>query len=263
MSTPKLTPTTVTPELMRASLLNVLMTSHDIDLQAAADVLQHALGERLGEPDFGEGTLRVEIDGNHLAHIMQVDFPPKEPAEAYRPHPVQSGELDLDAITGQLLVTLLPRDKVLTQGRQAREPRMVSLTLHAQVTAALASLKGVEAVHNTMADVTIGPGIFVEAVSQGDLTMALCSVWLQQTPTGINACTFGLANAGHPELVVESSSLDPTALYYKLLDITNHILYGATLKDGDTFAFAEGEDPLSISTATHPIAEFPALKLEL
>ena len=248
---------------MRGPLLNVLMTSADIDLEAAANVLRHALGDRLGEIHLDEGLLRVEIDGNHLAHIMLVDFPPKDPAETYRIHPVQSGELDLDTITGQVLVTLLPSDPMLHQGRQAREPRMVSLTLHAQVTAALASLKDVVAVHNTMSDVTIGPGIFVEAVSQGDLTMALCSVWLQQTPTGINACTFGLTNAGHPELVVDNSQMDPTALYYKLLDITNHILYGTTFKEGDTFAFAEGEDPLAIAAGSHPIADFPALTLEL
>ena len=56
--------------------------------------------------------------------------------------------------------------------------------------------------------------------------------------------------------------MDPTDLYYKLANIADHILQGATVKGGDTLAFEEGQPRLTITEEPWFVdQDFPAVTI--
>ena len=100
-------------------------------------------------------------------------------------------------------------------------------------------------VHNPRGNVSIAPNTFLEAVRDNLAPMHIAPVWLTQKGNKILGYTVGLVQAGHPEVQAATESMDPTDLYYKLANIADHVLQGATVKDGDTLSFEEGQPPLT------------------
>ena len=260
------TPHAVDQQFISAPLLDVALLSRVPQLSEIETRLQNSFGDRLGECHIKEeGILSAELDGKNLVNVALLDGPPVDPDSAYSLHPVLTGDPSgLEDVQAQLLITLLPSNDELQQVRSSREARIAQINTHAQVTAALAALEGVEAVHNIVGNVTVSPKIFVEAVTNNDPAMYSASVWLAQTDSGITAYTIGLVQAGHPELIAENSAQDPSALFYTMCDLVNYALSSGTFKDGDTFAFSADAQPLSITSTTYPTdSSVPALRVSL
>ena len=56
--------------------------------------------------------------------------------------------------------------------------------------------------------------------------------------------------------------MDPTDLYYKLANIADHVLQGATVKDGDTLSFEQGQPPLTVQKEPWYVDEsYPAVTI--
>lgn len=260
------TPHAVDQQYISAALLNVVLMTREASLDEIQAHLANSFGDRLGEFQASDsGLLSVELDEEHLISITVLDGPPTDPNEAYSLHPVLTGDPSaLEDVQAQVLITAFPSNAALENVRSNREDRMVQIILHAQITAAIAALDGVAAIHNLMGNVTTAPKTYVEAVTNGDHAMYSASVWLTQTDSGITAYTVGMVRAGHPELVAENSASDPSTLFYAMLDLANYALSGATLKDGDTFAFSANAESLTIQDTVYPSdSSIPAVRVSL
>ncbi|KAB1503908.1 DUF4261 domain-containing protein [Corynebacterium sp. 320] len=249
--------TTETPHLIdqsfiRHPLLNILLLSRVPTRDEIEQVLAATFGPRLGEKKNTEHAVAVELDDHYLVHAMVLDAPPQDPQTTYELHPVLTEDPSgLEKVSAQIMLSILPDNEWTAKAKQFREPRLHEIMLHAQATAALAALEGVEAIHNTVGDVTISPRVFVEAVTNNDPAMFSTSVWLTQGERGITAYTVGMVCAGHPEIMAVDSTQDPTKLFYSMLNVVNYALLVDALKDGDTFAFEPDAEPLSITAGPY------------
>lgn len=263
------TPHTVPQGCITGPLLHVVLLDRVVGREEISDLLAEKFGSRLSNVNISEGSAAVaaELDGKYLLHVTVLDQPPADPSTTYCFHPVLSGDPSgLERVEAQVLVALLPSNEALLAVQQFREPRAEQLIAHAQVTAVVAALRGVQAVHAVAPGVTVSPGIFVEGVTKQFWSQAVVSVWVAQEDAGLSAYTVGLASAGHPELVIRGSQWDPSKLYYRMCDIAEYVVAGQTLREGDTFAFSpdvpESAAPVIVSTEYPLGGGVPALLLD-
>lgn len=259
---------TVDPSFLSVPLLNVVLGTKVPSEQDMRSALEGSFGDRVSgfTQSSQPNTFVAELDGgDYLIHLTVVEGQHENPEEAYSIHPVLTGDPSvLDTVRSQLIVTLLPQNKLQEESKQFRTERYSHIIHHAQVTAVLSQLPGTVAVHNTMGRVTFSQKIFIDGVKESFLPMCAISVWLTQGPSGINAYTVGMAAGGHPELQVLGSSDDPTELYYKLGDLAHYALAKKPLKDGDTMAFSADAPPITISDATWTVdPNVPALTIDM
>lgn len=255
------TPHSVDQEFLKGPLLNFVLFEHAPETSEIQAQLTNIFGSRLGEFRVEEA-VAVELDEKFLLHFMITPLPE---GDNFIPHPVLTGDPSaFEKATTQLFVALIPNNEDLELAKSSREARLEQINLLAQATAVAASLPGALLIHNTMGNVSVAPKFYAEGVAQNDYGMFTAAVWLMQTETGITAYTVGLVRCGHPELIAEDSNRDPSELFYAMMDVVNYVVSGNSFKDGDTFAFSEGADPLSISTTTYFEDEsVPALRISL
>ena len=168
----------------------------------------------------------------------------------------------LDSATAQILVSVLPREAEHDRAKQFRETRRDHLELLSKATAVVAEHPDCLIVHNPRGNVSIAPNTFLEAVRDNLAPMHIAPVWLTQKENKILGYTVGLVQAGHPEVQAATESIDPTDLYYKLANIADHVLQGATVKDGDTLSFEQGQPPLTVQKEPWFVDEsYPAVTI--
>lgn len=241
---PTNTPLTSSAEDFVPHLIGAVMLDRPVSLAELAGHLAEHTPDKITIGDIKEladgAGMIFGVNGRHLIRLITVDGPLQD---AMRPavHPILTAPVkdELDKVAGQVLVSLEPVD--LKPEQYNREIRFDQLMTHAFVTGAVASLPGTIAVHNVQGSTTIAAAAFQDALDKDIYPTLLCPVWLTQTAQGFTGYTYGLHQAGHPELQAKDSSTDPTELYFNLMNLADYVLSGQTLSDGHTLSFGEGK----------------------
>lgn len=250
------TPHSVAAPLVEAPLLNSVLFSSLPTSEELSTLLSAEFGTGLHKLEQG-----YEFEDVHLA-VRGIAAKPSAQAE-YSFHPVLSGNPhDLNDVGAHILIGVVEGGDIFDKAQQFREPRLHQIRLLLRATTALLRASQARAVHLMNANTTVFPEPFFEAISRDVLSMSAATVWVFPDKDGLHAFTYGLTSAGHPELEIADTHADPTELYYRLVNIADHVLQGASFKDGDTLAFSENEKPASISeTGWFVNAEIPALNI--
>lgn len=257
------TPHSVDAALIDAPLINIAVFRTAPTPEEVSERLTTTFGDRLGDitPGKNPGSIMVELDDSFLLHYQAVDTPPTR--DSYGLHPILSADArGLDSATAQILVSVLPQETEHDRAKQFREARREHLELLSKATAVVAEHPDCLIVHNPRGNVSIAPNTFLEAVRDNLAPMHIAPVWLTQKENKILGYTVGLVQAGHPEIQAATKSMDPTDLYYKLANIADHVLQGATVKDGDTLSFEQGQPPLTVQKEPWFVDEsYPAVTI--
>lgn len=250
------TPHSVDSTLVEAPLLNAVLLSSLPAPETLHDLLSAEFGEGLKKSDQG-----YEFEDVHLA-LRGVASDPDAQAE-YSFHPMLSGNpSDLEDVSAQILVGVVSGGDLFEQALRFREPRLHQIRVLVRATAALLRSEQARAVHLMSANTTVFPQQFFEALSLDVLSMTAATVWVYPDGGRLQAFTYGLSAAGHPELQISDPGGDPTELYYRLVNIADHVLQGAAFKEGDTLAFSEKDQPATISATSWFVDEkIPALSI--
>ncbi|WP_237799721.1 DUF4261 domain-containing protein [Corynebacterium accolens] len=257
------TPHTVDTSLVDAPLINIAVFSTAPSTEEIKEAITGTFSGRAGEitPGKNPGSLVVPIDGAFVLHYQTIDSAPTP--YSYGLHPILSADAgDLNTAGTQVLVSVLPDNQEHDLSHQFREPRREHLELLSQATSAVAQHANCLIIHNPRGNVSFSPAMFNDAVRNNLAPMHIAPVWITQSGGELRGYSMGLVQAGHPEIQARTSSMDPTDLYYKLANIADHILQGATVKGGDTLAFEEGQAPLTITEEPWFVDQnFPAVTI--
>ncbi|AMO87996.1 hypothetical protein WM42_0242 [Corynebacterium simulans] len=264
-ASPQGTPHAVDYGLVTSLATSLVFFDSAPDTEAMKSMITQAFGENLGPLEQSEKSLVVEINDEYAlaftpAAATRADL---EGDPSFHQHPILSGDpAGWEDIACMVLINVFPSNERLELIKNTREARLHQLVTLGLATSAIAQTPGAIAVLNSVGRVAESTENYVEAVADKLPAHYLASTWVAQDDNGLQAYTLGMPMLGHPELQIRDFQGSPDELYSMLANIADYAQQGATLKDGDTMAFAEGEPPIRITAEPWIVdADVPALRI--